>query len=306
MAAEPGRPGRDGGAAHPDPRHPPGTGPARQAPTGSASHLAADRITGSAGDLISPRTSSRSLIDFPGITAMASGKQAGSGPARPHLQSMPFREPGARVRRRQSRQSLPSTRRSACTALTQPSPACSGTPGHLARAPLASYRRGSSSLARCRGGPDSRRRVLVVPGYLPQPRQSAHTDQSTSGCIDIRPMAPAHHPIRLARPAQPRHSHPRAHAVAVAGARRTGHLHATRSAFGTAATCAESAVWTSCRPGETKGSCTHRDVVTGARLKLTAAALACGVGSIGMTSDERWLAANWPFVRASLPAMPAG
>ena len=24
-----------------------------------------------------------------------------------------------------------------------------------------------------------------------------------------------------------------------------------------------------------------------------------------MTSDERWLAANWPFVRASLPAMPA-
>jgi SAM-dependent methyltransferase len=46
-------------------------------------------------------------------------------------------------------------------------------------------------------------------------------------------------------------------------------------------------------------------VVAGARLRLTAAALACGVGSIGMTSDERWLAANWPFVRASLPAMPA-
>jgi hypothetical protein len=24
-----------------------------------------------------------------------------------------------------------------------------------------------------------------------------------------------------------------------------------------------------------------------------------------VTSDERWLAANWPFVRGSLPAAPA-
>src|SRR5690242_429207 len=37
-------------------------------------------------------------------------------------------------------------------------------------------------------------------------------------------------------------------------------------------------------------------------LGWTAAALACGVGSITVTSDERWLAANWPFVRGSLPA----
>ena len=40
-------------------------------------------------------------------------------------------------------------------------------------------------------------------------------------------------------------------------------------------------------------------------LGWTAAALACGVGSISVTSDERWLAANWPFVRGSLPAAPA-
>ena len=30
-----------------------------------------------------------------------------------------------------------------------------------------------------------------------------------------------------------------------------------------------------------------------------------GVGSGGMTSDERWLAAMWPFVRSWLPASPA-
>ena len=30
-----------------------------------------------------------------------------------------------------------------------------------------------------------------------------------------------------------------------------------------------------------------------------------GVCSVSMTPDERWLAANWPFVRASLPAAPA-
>jgi SAM-dependent methyltransferase len=30
-----------------------------------------------------------------------------------------------------------------------------------------------------------------------------------------------------------------------------------------------------------------------------------GVGSVTVTADERWLAAEWPFVRASLPAGPA-
>jgi len=40
-------------------------------------------------------------------------------------------------------------------------------------------------------------------------------------------------------------------------------------------------------------------------LRWSAAALAGGVGSISVTSDERWLAANWPFVRAWLPAAPA-
>jgi SAM-dependent methyltransferase len=33
--------------------------------------------------------------------------------------------------------------------------------------------------------------------------------------------------------------------------------------------------------------------------------LARGVGSISVSSDERWLTANWPFVRDSLPAAPA-
>jgi len=33
--------------------------------------------------------------------------------------------------------------------------------------------------------------------------------------------------------------------------------------------------------------------------------VAGGVASISVTSDERWLAANWPFVRAWLPATPA-
>ena len=36
-----------------------------------------------------------------------------------------------------------------------------------------------------------------------------------------------------------------------------------------------------------------------------AAAVARGVASTSVTSDECWLAANWPFVCASLPAVPA-
>jgi SAM-dependent methyltransferase len=32
---------------------------------------------------------------------------------------------------------------------------------------------------------------------------------------------------------------------------------------------------------------------------------AFGVGSVSVSPDERWLAANWPFVRAWLPAVPA-
>ena len=40
-------------------------------------------------------------------------------------------------------------------------------------------------------------------------------------------------------------------------------------------------------------------------MRWSAAALAGGVGSIIVTSDERWLAANWPFVYASLPVAPA-
>ena len=170
---------------------------------------------------------------------MASGKQAGSGPARPHLQSMPFREPGARVRRRQSRQSSPSTRRSAGTALTQPSPACSAhrSPGPSAagvlpsrflvtcqvprRARLPPPRPRCARLPapaglspRCTGrhlrpSRSGRRRAPSRPRTRPQPRQSV---------LHIRIRAPAaasasrqwprlHHPIRLARPAQPRHSH---------------------------------------------------------------------------------------------------
>jgi SAM-dependent methyltransferase len=35
------------------------------------------------------------------------------------------------------------------------------------------------------------------------------------------------------------------------------------------------------------------------------AAVGAGVGSDGVTPEERWLAAVWPFVRASLPAAPA-
>jgi SAM-dependent methyltransferase len=40
-------------------------------------------------------------------------------------------------------------------------------------------------------------------------------------------------------------------------------------------------------------------------LRWSAAALAGGVGSISVTSDERWLDANWTFVHSWLPAAPA-
>jgi len=66
-------------------------------PPGQRGHLAADRITGCAGDLDVPPDVDSLAHKLPGITAVASGEQAGSGPARPHLQLMAFRGSGARV-----------------------------------------------------------------------------------------------------------------------------------------------------------------------------------------------------------------
>jgi hypothetical protein len=81
---------RDGARRGPDRlpgRHPPG----------QRSYLATDRITGSVGDRDVPPDVDSLAHKLPGITAMASGKQAGSGPARPHLQLMASRGSGARV-----------------------------------------------------------------------------------------------------------------------------------------------------------------------------------------------------------------
>ena len=103
MAAQPGRPGRRrrcgsrgspppaaNSSAHPEARS--ATAPAGDrtaCPAGtrrvSAVTLATDRITGSAGDRDVPPDVDSLAHKLPEITAMASGKQAGSGPATPHL-----------------------------------------------------------------------------------------------------------------------------------------------------------------------------------------------------------------------------
>ena len=167
---------------------------------------------------------------------MASGKQAGSGPARPHLQSMPFREPGARVRAPAIvpviTQYPPQRRHRAHPAQSS----LLGTPGHLARAPLASTvavprhlpgaaagptPAAASSLcpATCasRAEPTLHRQASTAkplrppPGPIPATNAPAatairapHTDQSTSGCIDILPNGPGC-TIRSASPGQRSH-----------------------------------------------------------------------------------------------------
>ena len=115
MAAEPGRPGRRrwcgsrgspppaaNSSAHPEARC--ATAPAGDrtaCPAGTHRVSAVNSPPTASPDapaiLRSPRTSVRSLINFPGITAIASGEQAGSGPARPHLLVNAICEPGARV-----------------------------------------------------------------------------------------------------------------------------------------------------------------------------------------------------------------
>ena len=170
MAAEPGLPGEDGGAAHPDPRQPPGTGPpARQAPTGSAQsprrgphHRIRRRFHIPDVDSLAHKLSRESL-------RWRAASRQGPGRRDRTFSQCHSGNPAQESGRLQSRQSSPGARRSAGTALTQPSPACLAHTRSPGRAPLASYRHGSSSLARCRGGPGSRRRVLVVLGYLRQP-----------------------------------------------------------------------------------------------------------------------------------------
>ena len=157
------------------------------------------------------------------------------GPGRPDrtFSRMPSVNPAQGSWRRQSRQSSPSARRSAGTALTPPCPACSaqpvtwperrwrltvGIPRHLPGRGGPDSRYAASSLRpstyASRAEPTPRRqastakplrpppRPIPAKNTRPQPRRSArHTDQSTSGCIDIPPQLPRlHHPVRLARP----------------------------------------------------------------------------------------------------------
>lgn len=110
MAAEPGRSGRRrrrGSRGFPPPAQTPprtatapaGDGTACPAGTHRVSAVSSPRTASpdAPAILMSPRAWVRSLISFPGTTAIASGEQAGSGSARPHLQSKPVHGSGARV-----------------------------------------------------------------------------------------------------------------------------------------------------------------------------------------------------------------
>ena len=154
---------------------------------------------------------------------MASGKQAGSGPARPHLQSMPFREPGARVRApaiapvitqyppQRRHRAHPAQSSLLGTPVTWPERRWRlnvAVPRHLPGAAAGPAPAAASSLcpATCasRAEPTLHRQASTAkplrppPGPIPATNAPAatairapHTDQSTSGCIDIPPMAPA-------------------------------------------------------------------------------------------------------------------
>ena len=137
MAAEPGRRRRCGSRGSP----PPAANSSAHPKARTATAPAGDRTACPAGThrvraVTSPRTASpdpptivmsprtiRSLINFPEITATASGKQAGSGPATPHLQLMAFRGSGARVLARAIAPGITQRPPERRHALTQPCPA---------------------------------------------------------------------------------------------------------------------------------------------------------------------------------------
>ena len=217
MAAEPGRPGRRrrcgsrgspplaaNSSAPPEARcatAPAGHRTACPAGTHRVSAVTSPRTASpdAPAILMSPRTSIRSLITFPGITAMASGKQAGSGPARPHLQLMAFRESGARVLAPAVApvitQRPPERRHRAHTALPSPP----GTAGDLSAAGVLP----SGFLVICRGGgpaptaASSLRPATCASRAEPTPHRQAPTAE---------PLRPPPRPTRPRTRPQPQRS----------------------------------------------------------------------------------------------------
>ena len=132
MAAEPGRSGRRrrrGSRGFPPPAQTPprtatapaGDGTACPAGTHRVSAVSSPRTASpdAPAILMSPRAWVRSLISFPGTTAIASGEQAGSGSARRTFSQSPSTDPAQGSWRWQLRQSSPSAREHAlaCTLL---------------------------------------------------------------------------------------------------------------------------------------------------------------------------------------------
>ena len=238
MAAAPGRPGRRRRCG--SPRSPPPAGDRAACPAGTHRVSAVTSPRTASPDppaiLISPRTSIRSLINFPGNHCDGE-RQAGrvrAGQTAPSVNAIPAtlrKSPGAG--NRASHHPVPA----AAPAPRSPSPVQPArhtrSPGPSAAgvlpsrflvtcqvprraAPLPpprpryarlpapaglSPRRAGRHLRPSRSG---RRRPPSRPRTRPQPRQSAHTDQSTSGCTDIPPNGPGC-TIRSASPGQRSH-----------------------------------------------------------------------------------------------------